>query len=279
MTKEPTFGTEAALVEEFCAWVEKWNTNRNRSTSKWTVYPETAGWDLLLVNEDGVQIGIEAKLSLNAKVICQALPDNRWVEATGPDYRAVLVPSRDVQGHFHPIASALGLSIITISKADRWGGTHVDVSPSHLPDEASGYDWDLRGWFSWLPAKRAPLPEYVPDVSGGKPCPVALTDWKIRAIKLIILLDRRGYVTRADMKHLGISPTRWTDAYHGFLTPDRIVGGYVRNGRTPDLRAQHPVNFVQIEADYATWAPADAASLAQPDLLAANDQTPKDVAA
>ena len=37
----------------------------------WTAYPETAGFDILLGREvDGFQIGIQAKLRLNAKVIC-----------------------------------------------------------------------------------------------------------------------------------------------------------------------------------------------------------------
>lgn len=258
MTKQPAFATEADLVAAFVASVEAWNGNRNRRTSKWTIYPETAGWDLLLVDEAGVQVGIEAKLALNAKVICQALPDATWAEADGPDYRAVLVPNRDCQGHMHPIARALGLTIITVSKSDSsYDRGRVSINPSSLPDEHGGHDWDLQHWFSWLPAKRCALPNYVPDVEGGKPSPLCLTAWKIKAIKLMILLDRRGYVTRRDMKLLGISPTRWTDAYHGFLTADPIRGGYVRNGRTPDLRGQHPVNYAQIEADFDTWAAKD----------------------
>jgi len=281
MTKAPSFATEADLVAAFVGFVEAWNANSRRKMSKWTVYPETAGWDLLLVDEAGVQIGIEAKLSLNAKVICQALPDGTWAMENGPDYRAVLVPNRDCQGHMHPIARALGLTIITVSKSEsRYDLGRVSVSPTGLPDEHSGHDWDLRQWVSWLPAQRCSLPDYVPDVQGGKPCPVALTDWKIKAIKLMILLDRRGYVTRRDMKLIGISPTRWTDGYHGFLTPDPIKGGYVRNGRTPDLRSQHPVNYVQIEADFDTWAAPDW-NAGQPSPLAANDPSApaKDTAA
>nr|WP_303705446.1 hypothetical protein [Brevundimonas naejangsanensis] len=274
MTKPPDFATEADLVAAFVAQVEAWNGNPNRKTSKWTVYPETAGWDLLLVDEAGVQIGVEAKLSLNAKVICQALPDPTWADAEGPDYRVVLVPSRSCQLHMHPIARALGLTIIEISKSSgSYDPGRVRVVPSGLPDEHSGFDWDLRHWFSWLPARRCRLPEYVPDVAGGKPSPVALTEWKIKAIKLMILLDRRGFVTRRDMRLLGISPTRWTDAFHGFLSPDPIKGGYVRNGRTPDLRAQHPVNYVQIENDFQTWLPAGTLD------LPANDTAPQEDAA
>ncbi len=111
----------------------------------------------------------------------------------------------------------------------------------------------MREWPHWLPAKRCPLPEYIPDVTGGHASPIALTAWKIKAIRLMILLDRRGFVTRQDMNALQISAARWTDGYHGFLARDPGRGGYVRCDRTPHLRAQHPVNFAQIEADFAKW--------------------------
>lgn len=268
------FVNEAELVSAFCTWVAALNENRNRRGSKWTVYPETGGFDLLLVDEDGVQVGIEAKLSLNAKVICQALPDARWAEMSGPDYRAVLVPGGKVQGHMHPIATALGLTIITARKEDGWKGPDIRFQPYGLPNEQEAI-FSLGDWYSWLPEQRCKLPDYVPDVEGGKPSPVALTDWKIRAIKLLILLDRRGFVTRHDMKLLRISPTRWTDAWHGFLSPDQIKGGYVRSDRTPDLKAQHPTNYAQIEADFDQWAPPGWDAL----LAAANDRQPKESAA
>lgn len=100
--------------------------------------------------------------------------------------------------------------------------------------------------------ERCILPDYIPDVAAGCAAPVQLTPWKINAIKLMIVLERRGYVTRKDMKVLQISPTRWCDHWHGFLAPapDRR---YVRCNRTPDLKAQHPVNWAQIEADFEVW--------------------------
>jgi hypothetical protein len=280
--KSIPFATEAELVAAFVADVQAQNERFARHNAGcapghrrrpiWTIYPETADWDLLLVDEAGVQIGIEAKLTLNAKVICQALPDHRWSAEQGPDYRAVLVPSEKIQANMHPIAAALGLTILAVRREEGWQNrVSVSVSPMTLPDEHCSDSWNLRDWFSWLPARRCVLPDYVPDVEGGKPSPVALTTWKVKAIKLLILLDRRGGVTRKDMQHLGISPSRWTDAYNGFLTADRIKGLYVRCDRTPDLRSQHPTNWLQIEADFSKWAPAD--------LLAANDHTPQENAA
>ncbi len=73
----------------------------------WTAFNETAGFDILLVRKDGIQIGIEAKLKLNAKVVTQALP--RWLGveygAIGPHYRAVLVPVGEINITFHRSAA------------------------------------------------------------------------------------------------------------------------------------------------------------------------------
>jgi hypothetical protein len=244
MSKEPLFQTEADLVAEFCRLIQ------HRNAPAWTIYHESCGWDLLVVHPSGFQIGVEAKLSLNAKVLDQALP-GRWADDRGPDYRAVLVPGGGLQNHLAHLALHLGITVISVSGERGPDGSvrHGYANPT-LPDEA--YAYGLRAWPNWCPAQRCKLPDYVPDVMGGKAAPVQLSEWKIKAIKLLILLERRGAVTRRDMKALGISPTRWTDHWNGFLSagPD----GYVRNARTPDLKAQHPTNWTQIEADFATWS-------------------------
>jgi hypothetical protein len=235
------FSTESEMV---AAWLGSFS---QRCLADWTVYPETAGWDLLLAHKEGYQVGVEAKLSLNAKVLDQALSGNHsYWDTRGPDYRAVLVPSDKLQLHLSRIAKAIGIKVLTARVPERG----VYYYPE-LPDEKSNFD----AWPNWCPLERCQLPDYVPDVAAGNKSPVKLTLWKVKAIKLIVLLDRFGYVTRADMKALQISPTRWTDHWHGFLSSDGN-GGYVRNSRTPDLRSQHPVNFGEIEADYAAWAKA-----------------------
>ena len=242
MSKPALFTSESDLVAAFCAALPR------RDSDTWTAYHETAGWDLLLVHKTGFQIGIEAKLKLNAKVLEQALP-GRWVDHIGPDYRAVLVPGDGLQLHLERIARHLGVAVLVFEPAR--GGRYSDghIRPS-LPDEA--WTHRMEPWPNWCPTHRCPLPDYVPDVIGGHAAPVALSTWKIQAIKLLLLLERNGAVTRRDMKALGLSPTRWTDAYHGFLSPG--PEGYVRNGRTPDLKAQHPVNWDQIAADIDVWA-------------------------
>jgi hypothetical protein len=248
--KERLFSTEADLVAAFCSCIAPERFRFPDRAPKWVAYHETAGWDLLLAHPDGQQIGIEAKLTLNPKVLSQALP-GRWADEAGPDFRAVLVPEDGLQLYVSELARHLGIVVIAVRGRPRAYhsapvGSAFDFSPD-LPDQ-----WNARDWPNWCPAQRCKLPDYVPDVLGGKAAPVQLSEWKIKAIKLLIILERTGSVTRADMKVLGLSPTRWTDHWSGFLSPGPD-GGYIRNGRTPDLLTQHPENWRQIEADIARW--------------------------
>ena len=76
--------------------------------------------------------------------------------------------------------------------------------------ENSSSEWsDLRE-ACYCPARRLTLPDCVPDVSAGNSAPVALTHWKIGAIKLVNILHRRGYLTGQDFAHFRISMSRWT---------------------------------------------------------------------
>lgn len=251
------FKAEADMVDVFCQCIRKRNENQ-RQGSPWKIYPETADFDILLVQEGtGVQIGIEAKLQLNPLVLNQVLPGRDREEFCGPDYRAVLVPTRATtpQG-LGNLARRCGVQVMTVYNQlyDLSGRSPPIWSfRPDLPDEESQWSLGYDRWQSWLPAERCPLPEYIPDVRAGCPSPVKLTAWKIKAIKLMILLERRGFVTRKDMKALELSPTRFTDPYNGILASDRAAGGYVRHAGTPDMRRQHPLNYAQIERDFDKW--------------------------
>lgn len=271
------FKSEADLVAAFCEFITKRREIADRRAGhddmRWTIYAETAGFDLLLVQDStGVQIGIEAKLTLNLKVLEQCLPtryDGFGDRPTvGPDYRAVLVPRGGTQKHLTRIAELLGLTVLRVYNThydpsqeegfEPWPG-YVKPAPDWaivpgLPDETDNGLGDYGDhWHSWLPEERCELPGYVPDVPGGVKSPVKLTPWKVKAIKLMVLLDRNGFVTRADMRCLKIGPTMWT-GFDGWLDPDKDKGGYVRSERTPDFRAQHPRVYAEIEADYEKWA-------------------------
>jgi hypothetical protein len=222
----------------------------------WTAYPETGGFDLVLVRAvDGAQIGIEAKLRLNAKVIAQAAESGTEYEVAGenPDFRAVLVPD-GVGFELAQVCRLIGITVIAMRHghdANLYGSPFQPELP-----KISDHYWFDRGWYERCPAKRITLPDWVPDVVAGDSAPVALTHWKIGAIKLVITLSKRGYLTRQDFAHFKISMSRWTQQH--WLVKDGN-GGWIAGTYLPDFRAQHPVNFVQIEADYEKWqAPAGA---------------------
>lgn len=250
------FKTEAELCQAFIDSVPE----------EWVVYPESCGFDILLSHkETGHQIGIEAKLRLNTKVLIQALPSFNYITDGGPDFRAILVPygkKNDVA----ELAQHLGITVFhmrTVMKYDRSYGnferifSHFELNPD-FPDfitleTRKGWYWHNEQWFDLCPVERCSLPEVVPDVACGVPAPLRLTEWKIKAIKLLIVLDKFGTVTRTDFKDLNLNQSLWTQSR--WLTPAGTRGHWKRCENTPDLRKEHPVNFEQIEAMYDDWLP------------------------
>lgn len=243
--------TEADLCGRFIAAATKPGPAH---LPRWIAYPETAGFDILLVRQgDGVQIGVEAKLTLNAKVLAQALPARScWFGAqVGPDYRAALVPSDKCNPDVLAICAHLGIAVIRFNADAPAGGPRFGAAfaPSLPGGGHSGHVPE--GWHEWAPLTRCPVPDYVPDVIAGASAPVALTPWKVKAIRLSVLLEERP-VTRADFKALQLSPTNWL-CPRGWL--ERTEAGWIAGPRTPDFRAQHPRNYAEIAADKARWAP------------------------
>jgi len=230
------FASEADMCSAFISALPK----------DWIAYPETGGFDIMLARPaDGFQIGIEAKLRLNAKVICQAAEDiSRYsVSAPGPDCRAVLIP-RGVSEDLAGICRLLGITIIRITP----GEPQYRVDPHFYPSLPG--KWDSGDWHEFCPLRRIELPNWVPDVAAGKSAPVSLTPWKVKAIKLQITLARRGYLTRRDFAFLDISMSMWTQRHWLVKAGD---GRWTAGPNLRDLSAQHPTNFRQIEADYAKW--------------------------
>lgn len=217
----------------------------------WTAYPETGGFDILLSRKaDGFQIGVEAKLKLNGKVISQAADHvGAWYSCyAGPDCRAVLVPYGTGNDLLH-VCGLLGIVVIKMQAASEWR-RRASFYPE-LPRFES--DYSSREWFEFFPHKRIELPAYVPDVTAGASGPSSLTYWKISAIKLAITMEKRGYITRSDFKHFDISISRWIAPVSGWLQAGAQAGQWVKGAHLPDFRAQHPVNYAQIEADYEDW--------------------------
>lgn len=262
--KKATFDSEAGLCRAFISQIPK----------NWTAYPETAGFDILLVRaEDGAQIGVEAKMSLNAKVILQASDSyHHSMQGTGPDFRCCLVPYGTAGTEMVSLARLLMLTVIEmkskeIYQAKRFrdfgygGKVYVDpdVKKFEPPLPAiGGYQW-RDDWVDHCPVKRCRLPDYVPDVCAGASGPSQLSEWKIKAIKICIIMEKRGWCCIADFIAIGIHRQRFLQM--GWVKPsegaDAARGKYVSGKYPLDLRSAHPVNYLQIEADYAKWAPKE----------------------
>lgn len=258
-TSAPKFETEAALCQAFLRGIP----------DEWLPYPETAGWDILLVHRTGGwQIGVEAKLTLNAKVLVQAI-DGRRHEA-GPDFRAVLVGR--VVAENAEIARALGLTVI-VPKSERaevdWGpfagftkqGPRIPQFHPELPKvetlaRISDWwgDWDKQTWFDCFPTRRHKLPDYVPEVACGVPSPMILSDWKIKAMRVCVWVEKHQIITRAQFKKLGIDPSRWMNGH--WLTAGANRGDWVAGKSFPadQMRREHPAIYARIEADYPEWS-------------------------
>lgn len=252
MKAAPVYAKESDLCAAFIGALPK----------GWTAYPETGGFDIVLVRADGFQVGVEAKLKLNAKVILQAAESTRYhyVAMPGPDCRAVLVPEAH-NGELAALARMLCVTVVAYRPPEPHVYKSVIWPELPKPDDGSWHDL----WYELCPTERLALPDWIPDVAAGASAPVALTDWKVRAIKIAITLSKRGFVTRQDFAFFKISMSRWTQG--GWIIKDGR-SGWVAGQYLPDFRSQHPLNYPQIEADYAKWkAPDTVAAMKQEALL------------
>jgi hypothetical protein len=233
----PSFAKETDLCAAFIAALP----------GGWTPYPETAGFDILLSRKaDGFQIGVQAKIKLNAVALAQALEGWGWAyRAKGPDCRAILVPRDALVAGVYQLAAHLAVTVIRASKDPHW--TRAQFQPA-LPDDRNRYSRD-EDWHELCPTERLSLPDYVPDVAAGASAPVQLTEWKIKAIKIAIICEIRGFVTRADFKALHIDPRRWIDAR--WMVP--CAEGFKDAGTF--LKTQHPKVYEEIKAQASEWMP------------------------
>jgi len=136
VSAKPAFASEAALCADFSVAA---------AAQGWTIYPETSGWDLLLV-KGGTQIGVQAKLRPNLKVLAQAAQPLQWGRC-GPDFLSVLVP--DCEGEFRAVAQAAGIMVLWKSRdriySDGWRSVrhyedlvwpNLDEKCEHTPSHA-----------------------------------------------------------------------------------------------------------------------------------------------
>lgn len=247
MPKAKPFKTEADLCAAFIAAIG----------GDWTAYAECNGWDILLVrNVDGFQIGVQAKLKLNAFVLAQAVDENtHGVRERGPDCRAVLVPAGEMSVGITFLCAYVGVTVIRMTAPNPTiRGTRIFEPP--LP-KGDGRRWEQNEWFERAIEARCKLPEYLPDVPAGVKSPSTLSDWKIGALKIEAIIEARGFVTRDDFRVVGIDYRRWVSPGTGWLMADGKR--YVAGRRFPDFKKRHPVVFEKIKADSDKWMPRERA--------------------
>jgi len=180
--KLPTgmFGSEAELCELL---------TKVARAAGFLVHAEVGGWDLVIVSrETGLQCGVQAKLRPNVDVLAQAFGTDS--HEPGPAVHAVLVPVPSRA--FLQVAARLDVMVIQGVTLDRF---------------------DLASAVSRAPRWQHKAPLWVPDVEiitpAGVASPRKVTEWKVNAVKLCLLIRERGYVTTADMRRLGQNRSWW----------------------------------------------------------------------
>lgn len=217
------FATEAELCASFLDAVAKQQPGLR-------CYAEVGGWDILVVWPDGLQMGIQAKLKLNADVVCQAVPDF-WCDGQGPDFRAILVPKTSNRwgNGLCGLAERLGLVVF----APDPNGHFQTYRWSQLGSRT--------GWTDWNPATRVSVPTTTTDSIAGSPCPVTLTQWKVAALRVIARLEVVGTITPTIMRGCGCDPRRWISG--GWLVPTEERGVWKRGDHCPRFDQQHPTAY------------------------------------
>jgi hypothetical protein len=180
------YKTEAELCDAFVEQVK---------AAGWGVYPECCEWDIVLVNADGIQVGIEAKLRSNLDVVAQAIPNkgNLRRPTMLPHYVGVLVPQASAA--LEAVCRSLNIHV--------WDHAYIS---------GSSYIGDLHLIPQYMieHPKRIKLPEVAVQSSPGMPSPKVMSDWRIKALRACNLLEAQGYLTSMDIRGFGVDPTRWT---------------------------------------------------------------------
>ena len=225
----------------------------------WSAYPETSGWDVLLVHGDGTQIGVQAKLHATMHLLAQTLPlsypgycrltaKNRR-EQVGPDFRAILIPDKAISRNHSDISHvcmSLGLWVLT-EKQHGWA--ILEPWEGLSPWQSDTYDW--------RPTSRCWLPEVVPGFQAGISSPIQMTEWKQKAFRFLARAQIRGYVTSVDAKELGLNigtfvrrppKYRWLELLDTKKRPFRYrLWQGASDGKRPDVR--HPEEFAHFVAE------------------------------
>ncbi len=235
----PPFTKESELCELF---IREFNT-----IDGWTCYPEAAGFDVLVVHQDGRQIGVEAKLTLNAKVADQILPNqgDDYFSKPGPDHRLVIackIPA--ASAGIAKMLSRLGVTVITPQSGRTKSGYAFSfhLNAKVLFHESAPILFGRERLFDWNPAERCRVPAMATNLPAGIPSPVKLTPWKEAALKVIALMRQQGFITAKQIAHYGMGSSRWTQHSDkpAWLRKGNARGQWVETEHMPAFDKQHP---------------------------------------
>ena len=214
----------------------------------WACYPEAAGFDVLVVHEDGRQIGVEAKMQLNAKVADQILPNlgDDYYGRPGPDHRLVIVSKiTDASAGIAKMLDRLGVKVILPRKNSGFNGDLFTFDRFYKIAEASGRTsiFSEQWLHDWNPSERCRVPILVTNLPAGVPSPVRLTPWKESALKVLALLRRQGFITAKQIASHGIGASAWTQApgsKPAWLAKGTVRGTWIETEHMPAFDKQHP---------------------------------------
>lgn len=214
----------------------------------WTCHPEAAGFDVLVVHQDGRQIGVEAKLTPNAKVADQILPNpvHEYYGAAGPDHRLVIVGKvTDAGAGIVKMLERLGVKVLVPNeKWTRDGYKQTfDLQYSLLDAEKGRPYFGRVRLFDWNPAERCRVPAIVASLPAGVPSPVRITPWKEAAVKVLALMRKHGHISVKQISELGIGSSSWTQPLGNkpaWLAKGAVRGQWVETEHMPAFDQQHP---------------------------------------
>ncbi|AGN82260.1 MULTISPECIES: hypothetical protein [Pseudomonas] len=250
--KPPTISKESTLCEVF---IKEFN-----QIPGWTCYPEAAGFDVLVVHDDGRQIGVEAKLSLNAKVADQILPnhgDDFW-ESPGPDHRLVIVSKiTDASAGIAKMLRRLGVKVLCPYESWTAQGYVHTFGLDHRLFYAERSAVSDERMFDWSPAERCRVPSIVTNLPAGVPSPLRLTPWKESALKVVVLMRKQGFITAKQIASFGIGVSAWTQpsgSKRPWLAKGEVRGQWVETEHMPAFDKQHPDMYAKTLTEFEAEA-------------------------
>jgi hypothetical protein len=216
----------------------------------------------MLLARGKTQIGVQAKLQANIKVLLQALPGlpksvDRKQTGRGPTYRVVLCggftgrtadAQNTHQNEFTALAKQLRLLVAVppVHHLDTWmkrlSGEPLNLMTRYAPiwqewnSDGTGArpDWRIAWrWYRWSPMRAEKTPAVVPDVPAGVPSPEQVTPWSIAAVLLERRCESRRIITTEDARVVqGIVGGSWS--------PSTMLSRYFKYSPARGGWALHP---------------------------------------